>query len=156
MIKQTATAGALCALALTLMPFDGASAAGKSSGAAKSCDNRVNNTQSKLQQCVTVEGVRRHQAAFQDIADANGDIRTSGTPGYDESAFYVADLMEQAGYEVTLQEFTFTAFIQLGPATLEQIAPLSVVYVEGVDYEVMSQTDAGCAAPRRCRFLNVP
>ena len=33
----------------------------------KSCDSRVNNTQNKLQECVTVEGVREHQAAFQAI-----------------------------------------------------------------------------------------
>ena len=32
-----------------------------------SCDNRVNNTQKKLQECVTVDGVRDHQAALQDI-----------------------------------------------------------------------------------------
>jgi len=51
--------------------------------ASPSCDNRVNNTQAKLQECVTVEGVREHQAVFQAIADANNGIRTSGTPGYD-------------------------------------------------------------------------
>ncbi len=39
---------------------------------AESCDSRVNNTQKKLLECVTLEGVREHQAAFQAIADANG------------------------------------------------------------------------------------
>ena len=48
--------------------------------ASKSCENRVNNTQKKLQDCVTVDGVREHQAALQAIADDNNGIRTSGTP----------------------------------------------------------------------------
>ena len=39
------------------------------------CANRVNNTQAKLLECVTLEGVREHQAAFQAIADANGGTR---------------------------------------------------------------------------------
>jgi len=108
-----------------------------------SCDNRVNNTTSKLLECVTVEGVREHQAAFQAIADANGGIRTSGTPGYDASVDYVVERMEAAGYEVTVQPFQFNAFIELGPSTLEQIAPGAVTYVEGTDYNLMAQTDAG-------------
>ena len=109
----------------------------------KSCDNRVNNTHRKLLECVTVDGVREHQAAFQAIADANGGIRTSGTPGYDASVDYVVDQMEASGYDVTVQPFQFEAFIQLGPSTLEQVAPGAVTYVENTDYNLMSQTDAG-------------
>ena len=56
----------------------------------ESCDNRVNNTHKKLLECVTLDGARAHQAAWQAVADANGGIRTSGTPGYDESVEYVA------------------------------------------------------------------
>ena len=73
----------------------------------KSCENRVNNTYQKLLECVTVEGVREHQAAFQAIADANNGIRTSGTPGYDASVDYVVERMEAAGYNVTVQPFLF-------------------------------------------------
>jgi aminopeptidase Y len=111
-----------------------------------SCDRRVNNTIDKLLECVDVEGAREHQAALQDIADANGGIRTSGTPGYDESVAYVADRMEAAGYDVTIQPFQFNAFIQLGPSTLEQTAPGAVTYVEDTDYTLMTQTDAGDVA----------
>ena len=46
-----------------------------------SCETRVNNTIEKLLECVTLEGVREHQAAFQAIADANGGTRAAGTPG---------------------------------------------------------------------------
>ena len=93
----------------------------------QACGSRVNNTRAKLLECVTVEGVREHQAAFQEIADAHGGIRTSGTPGYDESAFYVAERLLSADYAVTLQPFLFMAFFQLGPSTLEQVAPVAAV-----------------------------
>ncbi len=90
---------------------------------AESCDTRVNNTFKKLLECVNVDGVREHQAAFQAIADANNGIRTSGTPGYDQSAAYVAARMEAAGYNVTVQDFQFQTFITLSPSVLEQVAP---------------------------------
>ena len=73
----------------------------------KSCDNRNNNNANKLLECVTVDGARAHQAAFQSIADANNGIRTSGTPGYDESVFYVQDRLQAANYDVTVQPFDF-------------------------------------------------
>ena len=89
----------------------------------EACDTRVNNTFNKLLECVTIDGVREHQAAFQAIADANNGIRTSGTPGYNASAAYVADRMTAAGYNVTVQEFQFQTFIVLSPTVLEQVAP---------------------------------
>lgn len=89
----------------------------------KSCDNRVNNTQKKLLECVTVGAVRQHQAALQAIADANGGIRTSGTPGYDESVDYVSDALTAAGYDVSVQPFTYQTFFTLSPTILEQVAP---------------------------------
>lgn len=100
---------------------------------------------SALRGAVTVEGVRTHQAAFQAIADANGGVRSAGTSGYDESVDYVVDKMVDAGYQVQVQEFDFQTFEQLGPATLEQIAPVPVLYVENTDYNLALQTDAGDA-----------
>jgi len=76
-----------------------------------------------LLECVTLDGVREHQAAFQAIADANNGIRTSGTPGYDASVDYVVERMEAAGYNVTVQDFQFQTFISLSPSILEQVAP---------------------------------
>ena len=73
----------------------------------KSCDKRVNNTNNKLLECVTLDGVREHQAAFQAIADANGGNRASGTSGYEASVDYVVDRMVAAGYDVTVQVFPF-------------------------------------------------
>lgn len=127
----------VCALSACILAPESLLAKGNS------CDSRVNNTHKKLQECVTVEGAREHQAAFQAIADENGGIRTSGTPGYDESAAYVADKLEAAGYDVTVQPFQFTTFIELGPSTLEQNAPVAVTYSEDSDYNLMAQTDPG-------------
>jgi Zn-dependent M28 family amino/carboxypeptidase len=95
---------------------------------AQSCSVRVNNTFSKLLECVTLEGVREHQAAFQQIATANGGTRAAGTPGYDASVQYVVDRMTAAGYNVTLDEFPF---IYIPPALLQQITPVGAVYETG-------------------------
>lgn len=87
------------------------------------CGSRVNNTISKLTECVTLDGARAHQAAWQAIADANGNTRVAGAPGYDASAQYVFDTLEAAGYNVTFQAFDFQTFIELTATVLEQVAP---------------------------------
>ena len=96
--------------------------------AGKSCENRVNNNHNKLLECVTLEGVREHQAALQAIADDNGGTRRSGTPGYDASVEYVADTLEAAGYDVTLNGFPF---VFVPTPTLQQLAPIAANYETG-------------------------
>ncbi len=93
------------------------------------CANRVNNTHAKLLECVTLEGVREHQAAFQAIADANGGTRAAGTPGYDASVDYVVERLTAAGYIVTLDEFPYEFF---PPPTLQQLTPVQATYETGV------------------------
>ncbi len=91
----------------------------------------------------SVRKIRKHQKKLQRIADRNDGTRVAGSSGYDESAEYVVRRLERRGYDVQLQEFEFIAFSQLGPSTLEQTAPGSVTYEEGVDYAAMDQTDPG-------------
>ncbi|MDQ2691324.1 MAG: M28 family metallopeptidase [Chloroflexota bacterium] len=91
-----------------------------------SCDTRVNNTHAKLLECVTLEGVREHQAAFQEIADDNGGTRASGTPGYDESVDYVVERMTAAGYNVTLHNFSH---LFVPPPVVQQLAPITASYI---------------------------
>jgi Zn-dependent M28 family amino/carboxypeptidase len=86
------------------------------------CDTRVNNTQAKLLECVTLAGVREHQAAFQLIANQNGGSRAAGTPGYDQSVAYVVSKMSAAGYNVTLKPFPLLSF---PPPLVQRIAPVS-------------------------------
>ncbi|MBF8255845.1 MAG: lieA [Anaerolineales bacterium] len=122
-------------LALILVP--GASAA------SSACNNRVNNNFQKLLECITLEGVREHQAALQAIADDNGGNRFSGLPGHDASVDYVVDTLEAAGYDPIVQEFDYLAFNVLGASALEQTAPTPTAYVEGTDFQVMDQSDGG-------------
>ncbi|HSK51408.1 MAG TPA: M28 family metallopeptidase [Clostridia bacterium] len=91
------------------------------------CDARPNDTHKKLAECVTLEGVREHQAALQDIADANGGTRVSGSPGYDESVDYAAEVLTAAGYNVTVQPFEFQTFVVLSPTILEVVSPTPMV-----------------------------
>ncbi|HEY5980258.1 MAG TPA: M20/M25/M40 family metallo-hydrolase [Microlunatus sp.] len=126
---RLAALGAAAALAAAMLPGQAASAR---PGAA--CDNRNNNTYQKLLECVTVDGVRDHQAAFQKIADNSTDpvypgTRAAGTVGYDASADYVADLLTDAGYEVTLDPVPVTFNF---PAELRQLTPTTGDYETGV------------------------
>jgi Zn-dependent M28 family amino/carboxypeptidase len=92
------------------------------------CDNRVNNTFDKLLECVTLDGVRAHQAALQAIADANGGVRAAGTPGYNESVQYVVNRMTAAGYNVSLNAFPFR-YVPL--PILRQLTPVAATYESG-------------------------
>ena len=89
------------ALAALLLP-------GTSTAAPAGCANRNNNTYQKLLACMTLEGVREHQAALQEIADENGGTRAAATPGYDASVDYVVDTLEAAGWTVSTPQFDFT------------------------------------------------
>ena len=104
------------------------------SAATGACDSRNNNTYEKLLECVTLEGVREHQAALQKIADNSTDpvypgTRAAGTVGYDESVEYVAGLLREAGYEVTLDPVDITFNF---PAELRQLTPVQAEYETGV------------------------
>lgn len=72
------------------------------------CDAQVNDTPGKLLPCIQTDDLWNHMKAFQAIADANPGpdghpSRNSGEPGYKASADYVARLMTEAGYDVTIQ-----------------------------------------------------
>jgi Zn-dependent M28 family amino/carboxypeptidase len=101
-----------------------------------------------LRAAVSVAEIRAHQNAFQAIADANGGTRVSGFPGYDASAAYVADLLQDAGYVVSEQEFEFPYF-QLVSSSFEQIAPNPTTYTlfdfatSTGDYDVMTYSGSG-------------
>jgi Zn-dependent M28 family amino/carboxypeptidase len=96
-----------------------------------------------FRKAVTLDGIRAHQAALQAIADANDGTRLAGTPGYDASAEYVADMLEAAGYDVSIQSFSFQLVSDGTPPVVQQTAPASVTYVDGVDYRTMSYSGSG-------------
>ena len=98
------------------------------------CDTQSNNTYQKLLECMTGKGVTEHLEAFQKIAENNpdpeyGTTRAAGTPGYQASVDYVAGLLEDAGYTVTLDPVEITyAF----PPELRQLTPVAADYETGV------------------------
>ena len=120
--RRAALAASLVVLA-AILPAGAVAAPGRPPVSPALCDARPNDTFKKLLDCVTLEGVREHQAAFQEIANDNGGTRVSGTPGYDESVDYAVDVLEARGYAVTVQEFAFVRFEVLSPSVLQQVAP---------------------------------
>ena len=98
-----------------------------------------------FRKAVTLKGIREHQAALQQIADDNGDTRSSGTQGYLESVEYVEGRLTAAGYDVTRQPFDFAFYEQLAPSTFQRTAPAPVTYVEGAsaDYAAMTYSGSG-------------
>ena len=92
------------------------------------CDHRVNNTAQKLVPCITTDDLWSHMRAFQAIADANPGpdghpSRNSGEPGYKASVDYVAARMRQAGYDVTIQKYTFPYSAYIGSPSWSETSP---------------------------------
>ena len=93
------------------------------------CDARVNDTPAKLLPCIKTADLWNHMQNFQAIADANPSpadgmpSRNSGEPGYKASVDYVAGLMEAAGYNVTIQTYTFTYYAYKSQPTLSEVSP---------------------------------
>src|SRR6202162_1883679 len=78
----------------------------------QACQTRVNDTPEKLLECIQPSSPWNHLAHFQKIsdehkgADGHGN-RDTGTAGYKASVDYVAKLMRQAGYHVTIQKIQY-------------------------------------------------
>jgi aminopeptidase Y len=120
--RRAALAASFVLLA-TILPAGVTAAPGGPPVSPAVCDARPNDTFRKLLDCVTLEGVREHQAALQEIADENGGTRVSGSPGYDASVEYAVDVLEDRGYIVSTQTFDFVTFEVLSPSVLEETAP---------------------------------
>jgi hypothetical protein len=93
------------------------------------CDAQVNDTPSKLLPCIQQDDLWNHMKAFQAIADANPSpadghaSRNSGEPGYKASVDYVAKVMTEAGYDVTIQTYKFTYFAYTAPPVMRELSP---------------------------------
>ncbi len=138
--------GLLIALAL---PATAATAAPGSAGPGVACHQQENDTYAELLECVTLQGVLRHEWKFQKIADRSADpvypgTRAAGTTGYDASANYVAGLLRDAGYRVTLDPVDVTFNY---PAELRQLTPVAADYESGVFTGSGSGTVEGTVVP---------
>lgn len=91
-----------------------------------------------LREKVTVEGIRLHQKAFQEIADKNRGTRRAGSGGYTDSVNYVSERMKNAGFQVRLQEFPMLLSEDLSPPELKILSPLEYTFKALVDFASMS------------------
>ena len=98
----------------------------------------------KLRRDVSVVGIGQHLIALQLIASVHDDTRSSGTPGYDASARYVARKARAAGYTVTVQDFEFGYFEETAPPVLiRTVPPPPVPYTSGIDADFSTMTYSG-------------
>src|SRR4029434_8674574 len=122
-------------LALALSPVPSASAV-----TSAECAARVNDTPSKLVECIQQDDLWKHMENFQAIANANPSpadghpSRNSGEPGYKASADYVAQVMTQAGYDVHIQTYKFDYFAYTGVPTLSEVSPTAHAYAVPTDF----------------------
>ena len=111
----------------------------------------------ELREAVTADAIMDHLAELQEIADANGDTRASGTPGYNLSVDYIEELLLAAGYEVTRQDFFFNSFRELSEPVFERVSPDPEVYVPGEDFFTASYSGSGdVTAPLQAVDLVLP
>ena len=91
---------------------------------------------------ITRAELEEHLAALQRIAERNGGTRAAGTRGYDQSADYVAERLEDAGWRVTRQDVPFR-YWRLRDASLttggRKLTRLD-------DFQVLSYSGSGRAA----------
>lgn len=103
----------------------------------------LNNTPIGLPRCMQASKIMNHLQALQDVATANDGTRAAGLSGYQASVDYVKQTLEQAGYQVKLQSFPFTAFYPQGPGELAAVLPTPETYEWDVDFTYLSQTEPG-------------
>jgi hypothetical protein len=106
------------------------------------CNARPNDTPKKLVACIKTDDLWQHMQAFWQIAqDHPGPdghpSRNSGEPGYWASVAYVARVMRQAGYSVTIQPYTFDYFAYQGVPSMSELSP--TVH----DYALVSEWNPG-------------
>jgi Zn-dependent M28 family amino/carboxypeptidase len=126
------------------------------------CDAQVNDTPSKLIPCIQTADLWNHMKQFQAIADANPSpadgmpSRNSGEPGYKASVDYVARLMTNAGYNVTIQKYKFTYYAYTAPPALSEVSPTPHDYVLADEWNPGQSTGTTNAALQPAGGIIIP
>ena len=146
---------ALCVAAWLLVP----ASAGAISSAA--CNARPNSTPKKLVACIKTDDLWQHMQALQAIADANPGpdghpSRNSGEPGYKASVDYVARLMRQAGYHVTIQTYKFDYFVFTATPTLSEVSPTAHDYGLSTEFNPGLSVGTTTAALQPAGGIRIP
>jgi hypothetical protein len=98
---------------------------------------------SEFLKAVTSKGILEHERRFQAIAEAHGNTRAAGTPGYRESREYVAKRLRRAGYGVRVQSFKFPFFRVLAPLKMARVSPDPLAYQLREDFAPMRYSGSG-------------
>ena len=125
------------------------------------CDVQVNDTPGKLLPCIQQDDLWNHMIAFQAIADANPGpdghpSRNSGEPGYKASADYVAKLMTEAGYDVTIQTYKFFYFAYTALPVMREISPTAHTYALSDEWNAGQATGSTTAALQPAGGIVIP
>ena len=94
--RRTVTLGAAALLAAAFLP-----------GAAATAAPTAPQTTVQAAPDISLANVKAHLSQFQSIADANGGNRAHGRPGYRASLDYVKARLDEAGFQTTVQSFTY-------------------------------------------------
>ncbi|MFN2563278.1 MAG: M20/M25/M40 family metallo-hydrolase [Jatrophihabitans sp.] len=102
----------------------------------------MNDSADTLLPCIRKDELWRYMQDFQAIADANPGpdghaSRNSGEPGYLASAQYVANIMRNAGYNVSIQTYTFDYFAYQGVPQMSEVSPTAH------DYQLVTEWNPG-------------
>ena len=125
------------------------------------CATQVNDTAAKLLPCIKKADLMKHMQALEDIAIANPGpdghpSRNSGEPGYLASAQYVADVMEQAGYDVMMQPYTFLYYAYKGIPTMSESSPTARSFVLNTDWLTGQSTGESTATVQPVGGIVIP
>jgi Zn-dependent M28 family amino/carboxypeptidase len=144
-------------VALGLSPVPSASAV-----TSAECAARVNDTPSKLVECIQTKDLWTHMKKFQAIADANPSpadghpSRNSGEPGYKASVDYVATAMKDAGYDVTIQPYKFTYYAYKTAPVMSEVSPIPHNYVLADEWNSGQSTGTANASLQPAGGIIIP
>jgi len=90
---------------------------------------------------IGADAVRAHLEALESIAEANGGVRTAGTPGYEASVQYVAARLRDLGYAVETPEFEMATFAEAPGASIR--VEDGATFAGGTDFKAMIYSAGG-------------
>ena len=113
-------------------------------------------------ECIKTGDLWNHMKNFQAIADANPSpadghpSRNSGEPGYKASADYVAQVMKDAGYNVTIQPYKFTYYAYTATPVFREVSPAPHDYALSDEWEPGQSTGTATAGLQPAGGIIIP
>lgn len=146
-MRRTPTLLAASVLAASLVTAPAAAGAGPqaapAAAAAHTQGDRAGgnpNSPEKLVRAISADNLQEDIEALTAITKEHGN-RAAGTPGYDAAVDYAVDELEEAGYDVELQEFEIT-YTETLKAELSQTAPT----LQDIEHTVFTYSPSATAA----------